>query len=59
MFPARASPATVVLLAVVRWLFFYPSLETAQTFAVAWIFQTWAINMIMMLAVAGGLHWYF
>ncbi|WP_306114356.1 MULTISPECIES: sterol desaturase family protein [unclassified Roseovarius] len=49
----------MVILAVVTWLTLYPSLETAQSFAAGWILQTWALNMGLVIAVAGGLHWYF
>ena len=49
----------MVLLAVVMWLLFYPSLVTAQNFAIGWILQTWLINFILVLSCAGGLHWYF
>ena len=49
----------MVLLAVILWLFFYPSLETAQSFEFAWIIQIWVVNLGMVFAVAGGLHWYF
>lgn len=49
----------MVILAVFAWLFLYPSLETAQTIGFMWIFQTWLVNMGLMIAVAGGLHWYF
>ena len=49
----------MVLLAVVMWLFCYPTLADAQTFAFGWMFQTWAINLILIFLVAGGLHWYF
>ena len=49
----------MVLLAVLLWLFAYPSLETAKTFALGWILQTYIVNLIMVTAVAGGLHWYF
>ena len=49
----------VAILAVALWYFAYPSLEAAQVFALGWIVQTWAINMSAMLAIAGGLHWYF
>jgi len=49
----------MVMLAIMAWLFLYPSLETAQTFEFMWIFKTWLVNMGMIIAVAGGLHWYF
>ena len=37
----------------------YPPLEASQTFAVGWIVQVWAVNLCLVIAVAGGLHWYF
>ena len=49
----------MVILAIGLWFFAYPSLQTAQTFAVGWIVQVWAVNIVMMVVIAGGLHWYF
>lgn len=49
----------MVLLAIVLWLYAYPSLESSRSVAIGWIFQTWAINMALLIVVAGGLHWYF
>ena len=49
----------MVLLAVACWLWLYPSLETAQTPGFGWIAQVWLVNMGLMAASAGGLHWYF
>ncbi|MEO3414592.1 sterol desaturase family protein [Roseovarius sp. CAU 1744] len=49
----------MVIVAVAAYYLLYPSLETAKTFAVGWIVQTWAVNMGLMIAIAGGLHWYF
>ncbi len=49
----------MVILAIALWAFAYPSLETTKTFALNWIFQIWVINLVMMLCIAGGLHWYF
>ena len=49
----------MVLLAVACWLWLYPSLETARTLAFDWIAQVWLVNMGLMIASAGGLHWYF
>lgn len=49
----------VLILAFILWYTVYPSLETAQSFAFGWVFQTWAINMIVMFVIAGSLHWYF
>lgn len=49
----------MVLAAVALWMFAYPSLDSARTFAVGWIAQVWLINIMLMILVAGGLHWYF
>ncbi|UWQ14062.1 sterol desaturase family protein [Aliiroseovarius sp. M344] len=49
----------MVGLAVLLWVFAYPSLDQATHFAVGWIAQVWLVNMAVMIAVAGGLHWYF
>lgn len=49
----------MAILATALWVLAYPSLETARSFAFGWIFQTWAINMGLILVIAGGLHWYF
>ena len=49
----------MVLLAVICWWLFYPSLADAQTIAFGWIAQVWLVNMGLMIASAGGLHWYF
>jgi sterol desaturase/sphingolipid hydroxylase (fatty acid hydroxylase superfamily) len=49
----------MVLISVAAWYLLYPSLDAARTFAFGWIFQTWLINMGLMIAAAGGLHWYF
>ena len=49
----------LLIIAVGLYLFAYPSLETAQTFAIGWVFQVWVVNLTVMLVIAGGLHWYF
>jgi len=49
----------LLLVAVAAWYVLYPGLEEARTFALGWILQTWIVNMGLMLAVAGSLHWYF
>ncbi len=49
----------MAFLAVATWVLLYPTLETAKTFAFGWVAQVWAINMGMMIVIAGGLHWYF
>jgi sterol desaturase/sphingolipid hydroxylase (fatty acid hydroxylase superfamily) len=47
------------ILAILLWLLAYPSIEAAETLAFGWIAQVWLINMGLMIAIAGGLHWYF
>ena len=49
----------MVILAVLLWAFAYPSLEASKVFAIGWIAQVWMINLGLMVAIAGGLHWYF
>lgn len=49
----------MLILAVALYLWAYPSIETASTWAFDWVFQVWAINMVMMTVITGGLHWYF
>ncbi len=49
----------LVIIATFAWLFFYPPLEEAKTLSFFWIFQTWLVNLLLMIAIAGGLHWYF
>ena len=49
----------MVLLALAAWWLLYPSLESATTFEIGWIVQVWAVNLGLVVAVAGGLHWYF
>ncbi|MDO6481431.1 sterol desaturase family protein [Shimia thalassica] len=49
----------MVVLATLCWLLFYPSLETAKTFAFGWVFQVWLVNLGLMICIAGGLHWFF
>ncbi|MGB0798231.1 MAG: sterol desaturase family protein [Planktomarina sp.] len=49
----------MVILAVALFYTVYPSIETAKTWAFGWVFQTWFINMVMQLCVAGGLHYFF
>jgi sterol desaturase/sphingolipid hydroxylase (fatty acid hydroxylase superfamily) len=49
----------MVLLAVAAWWLLYPSLDDARAFAFGWIAQVWLVNMGLILAVAGSLHWFF
>lgn len=49
----------MVLVAIALWYFCYPSLETARSFAFGWVLQVYAINIALMILVAGLLHWFF
>lgn len=49
----------MVIASVAIWYLFYPSLETAQTFAIGWIAQIFAVTFAMTVVTAGSLHWYF
>ena len=47
----------IVALGLYFWV--YPSLETTKNWAIGWVAQIWLVNMLLMIAVSGGLHWYF
>ena len=49
----------IVAIAWISWTYFQPSLEVAQTLAPGWIAQMWLRNMVLIGAVAGGLHLWF
>ena len=47
------------ILALATWWLLYPPLEASKVLAFGWIAQVWLVNMALMIAVAGGLHWFF
>ncbi len=49
----------LLLLAIAAYYLLYPSLESAKIFAIAWIAQTYLVNLAIVFSCAGGLHWYF
>ena len=49
----------LVMVSSFIWYFFYPSLEQTKIIEFSWIFQIWVINLLLMILIAGGLHWYF
>jgi len=49
----------LLALAVVSWLWFSPSLTQAQNLGAGWIAMIWARNLVLISAVAGGLHLWF
>ncbi|MDH3665589.1 MAG: sterol desaturase family protein [Paracoccaceae bacterium] len=54
-----AENAILVLLAFACWTWFQPPLDEVRTFAWGWVGQMYLRNLILMTAVAGGLHLYF
>lgn len=49
----------ILVLAIVVSLFFQPSLDTIRESSLVWVVEIWARNLVLMVLVAGGLHWYF
>ena len=49
----------MVVLAAALWWLAYPSLEATRELAIGWVARVWLINLATMIAVAGGLHWWF
>lgn len=49
----------MVALAVLLWAFAYPSLDRAAEFSFGWVAQVWVVNLVTLIVIAGGLHWYF
>ena len=49
----------MVALAVACAAFLYPSVEAARGASLGWLAHIWLANLGLMIAVAGGLHWWF
>jgi len=54
-----AENSILVVVALVIWAWFQPSLETTKTLSFDWIAFIWLRNIVLMSLVAGGLHWFF
>lgn len=54
-----AENVVILGIALICWTWLSPSLETAATLSPGWIIGIWLRNMVLMLMVAGGLHWFF
>lgn len=54
-----AENSILVVIAFVVWHWFQPSLEETRTLAAGWIAQVYIRNLVLLLAVAGGLNLYF
>lgn len=49
----------LVVISLVSWLFFQPSLDVTATLSFDWVAGLYIRNLLLMIAVAGGLHLYF
>ena len=49
----------LVLIGLASWFWFQPPLDVTATLAPGWIAGLYGRNLVLMLAVAGGLHLYF
>lgn len=49
----------ILLLAIVSWVLFHPTLERCRDFAWDWIAEIYLRNLVLMFLCAGGLHLYF
>ena len=49
----------IVAVAFVSWAYFQPPLEETRTLAFGWVAEMWVRNLVLMTAVAGGLHLWF
>ena len=49
----------MVVLAILLWVFAYPSIEQTTHFGIGWVAQVWVVNLLTMVVIAGGLHGYF
>lgn len=48
----------IVMISVMAWLWFSPSLEEARSPGF-WMLEVWLRNAVILVALAGGLHWWF
>ena len=54
-----AENSIIIGICLVIWSFCQPSLEETKTLSFDWVALIWGRNFVMMVFVAGGLHWYF
>jgi sterol desaturase/sphingolipid hydroxylase (fatty acid hydroxylase superfamily) len=48
----------ILLISILSWFYFHPSLERCREFQFDWIAQIFTRNLVLMFLVAGGLHLY-
>jgi lathosterol oxidase len=51
--------SVLIVISLVSWFFFQPSLDVTATLSLDWITGLYIRNLLLMIAVAGGLHLYF
>lgn len=49
----------LIVISLLSWWYFQPDLETTATINVSWVAELYLRNMLLMIAVAGGLHVFF
>ena len=49
----------LIVVACISFFWFHPPLEQAQTFSIEWVAKLYVRNILLLSAVAGGLHLYF
>jgi len=49
----------ILLISLVSWTWFHPRLMDMQNFSLNWIFKIWVHNLLLLILVAGILHWFF
>ena len=49
----------VVIISALAWYFLYPPIHECTDFKIAWIFEIWIVNLLLMIVFTGLLHWYF
>ncbi|MBT3556748.1 MAG: sterol desaturase family protein [Rhodospirillales bacterium] len=54
-----AENSILVVVATLTWFYFQPPLDVTKTLAFDWVAAMYIRNLIMIVAVAGGLHLYF
>ena len=54
-----AENSLVAIIAAACWTWLQPPLEAMRALSVDWIAAIWLRNLVLMIAVAGGLHLYF
>mgnify|MGYP003951629885 CR=1 FL=1 len=49
----------ILAITLVTWNYFHPSMERTRDLSIDWIAEIWIRNFILLILVAGVLHWFF